>query len=107
MTVVADDRLQVGHVDYKSQWDLMIKNVQPDDEGIYECQVASTDRTMRRLVSLTVLGNAATIKTLCDGNYYGIIVIFENLIQEHHESDKQFWCISGQKLCRVWYGFKL
>ena len=63
MTVVADDRLQVGHVDYKSQWDLMIKNVQPDDEGIYECQVASTDRTMRRLVSLTVLGNAVTITT--------------------------------------------
>ena len=56
MTVVADDRFQVGHVDYKSQWDLMIKNVQPDDEGIYECQVASRDRTMRRLVTLTVLG---------------------------------------------------
>ena len=58
MTVTADDRVQVGHVDYKSQWDLMIKNVQPEDEGVYECQVASRDRTMRRLVSLTVLGNA-------------------------------------------------
>ena len=56
MTVVEDDRFQVGHVDYKSQWDLMIKNVQPEDEGIYECQVASRDRTMRRLITLTVLG---------------------------------------------------
>ena len=57
MTVVEDERFQVGHVDYKSQWDLMIKNVQPEDEGIYECQVASRDRTMRRRVSLTVLGD--------------------------------------------------
>ncbi|KAH3772220.1 hypothetical protein DPMN_173558 [Dreissena polymorpha] len=56
MTVVADDRIQIGHVDFKNQWDLMIKNVQPEDEGVYECQVASTNRNIRRLVSLTVIG---------------------------------------------------
>lgn len=60
MTVIADDRIQVSHVDYKNQWDLMIKNVQPEDEGVYECQVASRDKNFRKLVSLTVLGNNGT-----------------------------------------------
>ncbi|KAH3774787.1 hypothetical protein DPMN_176180 [Dreissena polymorpha] len=56
MTVVADDRIQIGHVDFKYQWDLMIKNVQPEDEGMYECQVASTNKNMRIMFSLTVIG---------------------------------------------------
>ncbi|XP_052233248.1 lachesin-like [Dreissena polymorpha] len=56
MTVVADDRIQIGHVDFLNQWDLMIKNVQPADEGVYECQVASTNKNIRRMVSLTVIG---------------------------------------------------
>ena len=61
MTVASDDRLQVGHVGYKSQWDLMIKNVQPEDEGVYECQIPSRDKTMRRQVALTVLGKSISL----------------------------------------------
>ena len=56
MTVIGDERIQIGHVDYLNQWDLMIKNVQPEDEGIYECQVASRIIAFRKLVALTVLG---------------------------------------------------
>lgn len=63
MIVVADNRLQIGHVQFKNQWDLMIKNVQPDDAGVYECQVASTDKTIRRLVQLTVIGRYFTLET--------------------------------------------
>ncbi|KAK3601476.1 hypothetical protein CHS0354_033611 [Potamilus streckersoni] len=54
MTYIPDDRFLVNHVPYKGQWDLLIKNVQPKDEGIYECQVSSKDRTSRRLLTLTV-----------------------------------------------------
>ncbi|KAL3867231.1 hypothetical protein ACJMK2_044447 [Sinanodonta woodiana] len=54
MTYVPDDRFLVNHVPFKGQWDLLIKNVQPADQGIYECQVSSKDRTSRRLLTLTV-----------------------------------------------------
>ncbi|KAK3596480.1 hypothetical protein CHS0354_032685 [Potamilus streckersoni] len=54
MTYIADDRFQVNHVPYKDQWNLLIKNVQLEDEGIYECQVSSTDRAIRRLITLKV-----------------------------------------------------
>ncbi|XP_052797096.1 lachesin-like isoform X2 [Mya arenaria] len=59
MTVVADDRIQIGHVPHSNQWDLMIKNVQPEDAGLYECQVASTNKNFRRMVSLAVLDTDA------------------------------------------------
>ncbi|KAL4228243.1 hypothetical protein ACF0H5_013676 [Mactra antiquata] len=55
MTLVADDRFQISHEQYKNQWDLMIKNVKPEDAGVYECQVASRDKTARKLVQLTVV----------------------------------------------------
>ncbi|KAL3867229.1 hypothetical protein ACJMK2_044445 [Sinanodonta woodiana] len=54
LTYIADDRFQVNHIPYKDQWNLLIKNVQLEDEGTYECQVSSTDRTIRRLITLTV-----------------------------------------------------
>jgi len=54
----------VSHVDYKNQWDLMIKNVQPDDEGVYECQVSSTNKNFRKLVSLTVIGKDLILSIL-------------------------------------------
>lgn len=61
MTVVADDRFQIGHVNYKNQWDLMIKNVKPEDEGVYECQVSSTNKNARKLVQLSVVGKPMSL----------------------------------------------
>jgi len=57
MIVVQDPRFQISHVSYKNQWDLMIRNVQYEDEAQYECQVSSTDKTLRQVVALTVIGN--------------------------------------------------
>ncbi|KAL3867230.1 hypothetical protein ACJMK2_044446 [Sinanodonta woodiana] len=54
MTYIPNDRFLVNHVPYKHQWNLFIKNVQPEDKGIYECQVSSKNRTLRRLISLDV-----------------------------------------------------
>lgn len=103
MTVVSDDRLQVGHVDYKSQWDLMIKNVQPKDEGIYECQVASTDRTMRRLVYLTVLDpETETPEIQITGSQFvekgDRIVLQCNATGEYYPPDEMDWFRNGERI---------
>ena len=56
LTITSDRRISVVHVPYKNQWDLMIKNVQAEDEGMYECQISSKNRSLRRLVALNVIG---------------------------------------------------
>lgn len=104
MTVVADDRLQVGHVEYKNQWDLMIKNVQPDDEGVYECQVASRDKTIRKLVQLTVIVDPETstpeIK-ISEEQYVErgeSITLQCNATGEYYPPDEMDWFRNGQRL---------
>lgn len=56
MTVIEDKRIQVAHIEFKNQWDLMIKDVKPEDDGVYECQISTTDRTVRRIITLNVVG---------------------------------------------------
>ncbi|KAJ8304372.1 hypothetical protein KUTeg_017955 [Tegillarca granosa] len=51
----ADDRrYQSRNIPYKDEWNLIIRNVQPVDSGIYECQVSSKRRTLRQNITLTV-----------------------------------------------------
>ncbi|XP_021346020.1 obscurin-like protein 1 isoform X1 [Mizuhopecten yessoensis] len=57
---VADDRYHVNYIDYRVQWDLYIKNVSRKDAGLYECQVSSRERNIRRVVFLTVIEPPAT-----------------------------------------------
>lgn len=104
MTVVADTRLQIGHVEYKNQWDLMIKNVQPDDEGVYECQVASRDKTIRKLVQLTVIADPETsipeIK-ITEQQYVErgeSITLQCNATGEYYPPDEMDWFRNGQRL---------
>lgn len=40
MTYSTDDRFYVQHVRHKGIWNLKIKNVRNEDEGIYECQLS-------------------------------------------------------------------
>ncbi|XP_055878105.1 obscurin-like isoform X1 [Biomphalaria glabrata] len=53
-TFVDDERISVQHIPLQPNWTLLIKQVRLDDAGEYECQVASTDRQLRRSVFLTV-----------------------------------------------------
>lgn len=55
----ADPRFQSKHIPWKNQWNLGIKNVQPQDSGVYECQV-STRQVMRRNVTLVVIDEKPT-----------------------------------------------
>ncbi|XP_060558634.1 lachesin-like isoform X2 [Ruditapes philippinarum] len=103
MVVVADDRLQIGHVQYKNQWDLMIKNVQPEDAGIYECQVASKDKTVRRLVQLTVIDPEADIPEIKISEEQYVergesIVLQCNATGEYYPPDEMDWFRNGQKV---------
>ncbi|KAL3866484.1 hypothetical protein ACJMK2_043778 [Sinanodonta woodiana] len=56
LTYIDDDRYQVNHVTDKPEWNLLIKNVSPEDSGKYECQVAAKDRTLRKQIYLHVRG---------------------------------------------------
>lgn len=103
LTIAADDRIHVGHVPSKHQWDLMIKNVQLTDDGVYECQVSSIDKSIRRLVVLTVLdlkGNVPEIQIT--GPQYierdESFVLQCNATGEDHAPDEMDWFKDGHKI---------
>lgn len=55
-TYVNDDRINVGHRKGSSNWNLLIKNVQPHDSGIYECQISTKEKDIRQQIFLDVKG---------------------------------------------------
>ncbi|XP_062588223.1 hemicentin-1-like [Saccostrea cucullata] len=58
---VPDDRYHVQHIPYRGSWNLMIKNVNINDAGVYECQISAKERAgSRRLVLLNVLEAPST-----------------------------------------------
>ncbi|XP_078315754.1 uncharacterized protein LOC111128045 isoform X2 [Crassostrea virginica] len=58
---VPDDRYHVQHIPYRGSWNLMIKNVNVNDAGVYECQISAKERAgSRRLVLLNVLEPPST-----------------------------------------------
>jgi hypothetical protein len=36
-----DDRISIRRVEEKNEWNLEIKDISPDDAGVYECAVSS------------------------------------------------------------------
>ncbi|KAL3865825.1 hypothetical protein ACJMK2_043175, partial [Sinanodonta woodiana] len=70
------DRFHIHHEQTNKEWDLIIKNVQVHDSGVYECQVSSKDKMFRRNVTLTVLvGYAIRVKwnkrdIMISGNHF-------------------------------------
>eukprot|EP00105_Crassostrea_gigas_P040657 XP_019924805.1 PREDICTED: uncharacterized protein LOC105333098 isoform X2 [Crassostrea gigas] len=58
---IPDDRYHVQHIPYRGSWNLMIKNVNVNDAGVYECQISAKERAgSRRLVLLNVLEPPST-----------------------------------------------
>ncbi|XP_067667725.1 leucine-rich repeats and immunoglobulin-like domains protein 1 isoform X1 [Haliotis asinina] len=53
-TFVDDKRVMIEHTPLHQNWNLLIKRVRVDDEGMYECQVSSQARHLRHHVYLTV-----------------------------------------------------
>ncbi|KAK7496895.1 hypothetical protein BaRGS_00011875 [Batillaria attramentaria] len=51
---VEDPRMEVEHPPGSSQWNLVIRNLRPEDAGVYECQVSSKVRHLRHHVTLLV-----------------------------------------------------
>ncbi|XP_033749137.1 kin of IRRE-like protein 2 isoform X1 [Pecten maximus] len=52
---ISNDAITVGHQPDSHHWNLHIHPVTADDEGEYECQVSSSDKTIRQRVNLTVV----------------------------------------------------
>ncbi|XP_045195712.1 zwei Ig domain protein zig-8-like isoform X3 [Mercenaria mercenaria] len=103
MTVIDDKRLQVSHVVHKNQWDLMIKDVKLEDDGIYECQISSKDRTVRRLVTLHVVEPKVEIPeiNITEPQYVErgeTIKLQCNATGEHYPPEEMDWFRNGQKI---------
>uniref|UniRef100_A0A0B6ZWH3 Ig-like domain-containing protein n=1 Tax=Arion vulgaris TaxID=1028688 RepID=A0A0B6ZWH3_9EUPU len=105
-TFVDDERISVEHVPLGPDWHLIIKQVRLDDDGVYECQISSTDRDLRRYVFLTVkqsdnvlhLGPEINItgKTYVEKNQKIRLVC--NATGADHSPDSLDWFLNGQKL---------
>ncbi|XP_041360435.1 junctional adhesion molecule B-like [Gigantopelta aegis] len=54
LTYVGDKRFHMVHDPLSVEWNLHIRNVSLDDAGVYECQVSSRTRSIRKLVLLKV-----------------------------------------------------
>ncbi|XP_021345915.1 kin of IRRE-like protein 2 [Mizuhopecten yessoensis] len=63
---ISNDAIAVEHISDSYYWNLHIHPVTVDDEGEYECQVASSDKTIRQRVNLTVLDKKEKVKSTPD-----------------------------------------
>ncbi|BFZ01919.1 hypothetical protein BsWGS_04958 [Bradybaena similaris] len=105
-TFVDDERISVEHVPLGPDWHLLIKQVRLDDEGMYECQVSSTARDLRKYVQLTVkFGDYIpphgpeiniTGKTYVEKSQK--IRLMCNATGADHSPDSLDWFLNGQKL---------
>ncbi|KAL5005451.1 hypothetical protein ScPMuIL_018907 [Solemya velum] len=50
MIYVTSNKYYVRHVPDNNEWNLVIKNVQPSDAGVYECQVSSRKKLIRHVM---------------------------------------------------------
>lgn len=103
MTVIDDKRIQVAHVDYKNQWDLLIKDVKLGDRGVYECQISSKDRTVRRIITLNVIEPKVEIPeiNITEPQYVERgepIVLQCNATGDNYPPDEMDWFRNGQKI---------
>lgn len=103
LTVIDDKRIQVSHVAHKGQWDLMIKDVKLEDDGIYECQIATKDRTVRRLVTLHVIEPKVELPeiNITEPQFVDLgdtIVLQCNATGERYPPEEMDWFRNGQKI---------
>ena len=56
LTYVADERFKLHHIPDKGEWNLFIKNIQHSDAGMYECQISSKEKYIRKLIQVNVIG---------------------------------------------------
>ncbi|XP_046354793.2 kin of IRRE-like protein 2 isoform X1 [Haliotis rufescens] len=119
-TFVDDKRVIIEHTPLHRNWNLLIKRIQLDDEGMYECQVSSKARHLRHHVYLTVLPSETPIKHKPDdvpkthngsGLIYDIRISGEKYVEkgqminltcnatgEEHPPDDLDWFKNGDKL---------
>ncbi|XP_052795641.1 zwei Ig domain protein zig-8-like [Mya arenaria] len=54
LPMTSDPRFEVAHIEDSPDWNMMISNVTTTDSGMYECQISSRDRYLRKEVFLHV-----------------------------------------------------
>ncbi|XP_033749966.1 zwei Ig domain protein zig-8-like isoform X2 [Pecten maximus] len=98
----ADLRYSANHVPYKDEWNLLIRNAQTSDSGIYECQVSSKHRTLRQNISLRIIERRYKKAINITGARYverGMpLLLVCNATGEDYPPDGIQWFFDGEKL---------
>ncbi|KAK7501616.1 hypothetical protein BaRGS_00007047, partial [Batillaria attramentaria] len=105
-TFVDDTRVMVEHLPLGRDWHLLIKQVRLDDDGQYECQVASTDKDLRRYVNLIVTPGEKPPISKPEIHIEGATYVEKNSVirlncsatGKEHSPDDIDWFLNGQKL---------
>ncbi|ESP05604.1 hypothetical protein LOTGIDRAFT_102200 [Lottia gigantea] len=97
-TFVEDARIQIEHPARSNQWNLLIKQVQFKDAGVYECQISSKVRHLRYYVTLLVKGKNIQISGARFVNRGERIILTCNATGREHPPDDLDWFRNGDKL---------
>ncbi|ESO88330.1 hypothetical protein LOTGIDRAFT_126369, partial [Lottia gigantea] len=97
-TFVGNYRIHVEHTPLGNDWNLLIKKVQIDDAGKYECQISAKQRNLRRFVTLTVLGKWVSGKSFHYVEKGSRIVLVCNATGDEHPPDDLDWFKDGDKV---------
>ncbi|KAK3596482.1 hypothetical protein CHS0354_032687 [Potamilus streckersoni] len=103
LTFAPDDRFQVKNVPHKDQWNLIIKNVKKEDEGEYECQISTTDRSLRQSVYLKVEEKPEMTPGIeISGNTYvekgDKIILVCNATTQYYPPEAPDWFRNGNRI---------
>ncbi|XP_052099425.1 protogenin-like isoform X1 [Mytilus californianus] len=112
-----DSRISIRRVVKQNEWNLVIKDVRPDDAGVYECAVSSREK-YKRLVLLRITGTYRNLsrtsytyendillskpRVNVSGNDFvskgQTILLTCNATGEDHAPDRVDWFINGLKV---------
>ncbi|ESO88169.1 hypothetical protein LOTGIDRAFT_165912 [Lottia gigantea] len=98
LTWVKKDNIMIGYNQKTpeiSDWNLLIKNVKPEDAGLYECQITATE-IMKRTVQLNVIGISVKGKEYVE---HGDSIVLEcNATGGPHIPEDIDWFKNGDKI---------
>ncbi|XP_071167298.1 uncharacterized protein [Mytilus edulis] len=99
-----DQRHSIKRVARKNEWNLVIRDLQADDAGVYECAISTKEKDIRRLVILRV-NDKISIKPQIIMSGKGFVSKGQKIVLtcnitggDHYTPDGVDWFINGHKV---------